>query len=252
MSTSRARLLAPVFPLVLAPLAAAAQTSRLVVEVEGGPAWQSYNDVRIPNDASATRFSLVDLVGTGPAAAGRVYVTWNTSERNGWRLLVAPFTLEATGVLDRPITFAGYTFQAGYGARARYTFNSYRLTWRHRFHAGERTTAWIGLTAKVRDATISLAQGKVLTRKDDLGFVPLLHFAGEWRPAPRWRLELDADAVAGGPGRAEDATIRVGRDLGDRWTLRAGYRMVEGGADVDAVYTFAWLHYAVVSIAWRR
>jgi hypothetical protein len=28
--------------------------------------------------------------------------------------------------------------------------------------------------------------------------------------------------------------------------------MVEGGADVEAVYSFAWLHYAVVSISRGR
>jgi hypothetical protein len=259
---SRIRLAALCAGLGLLPTTIAAQqelghlpmvtTPKLVVEVEGGPAWQSYNDVRIPNDATATRFSLVDLVGTGPAAAGRVYVTWNTSERNGWRVLIAPFSFSASGVLDRPIGFAGTTFQAGHEARATYTFNSYRLTWRHRFHAGERTTAWVGFTAKLRDATIALEQGTIRARKDDLGFVPLLHLAADWELAPRWRLDLDVDALAGGPGRAEDATIRVGWDLGDHWTLRAGYRMVEGGADVDAVYTFAWLHYAVVSVAWRR
>ena len=246
------RLVAVFVGLALLPARAAAQVPRLVVEVEGGPAWQSYNDVRIPNDASATRFSLVDLAGSGPWAAGRIYVTWNTSETNGWRLLLAPFSLEETGTPDRPLSFAGKTFQAGREARATYTFNSYRLTWRHRFHAGERTTAWIGATAKIRDATIALEQDKILARKDDLGFVPLLHLAGEWRMAPRWHFVLDVDALAGGPGRAEDATVRVGYDLGDRWSLRAGYRMVEGGADVDPVYTFAWLHYAVVSVAWKR
>jgi len=246
------RLAALCVGLLLMPAAAAAQVPKLVVELEGGPAWQSYNDVRIPNDASATRFSLVDLVGTGPWVAGRIYVTWNTSETNGWRLLLAPFSLEETGTLDGPISFAGASFDAERGARATYTFNSYRLTWRHRFHAGERTSAWIGATAKVRDATIALEQGKIRAQKDDFGFVPLLHLAGEWRPAPRWRLDLDVDALAGGPGRAEDATVRAGYDLGDHWALSAGYRMVEGGADVDPVYTFAWLHYAVVSVAWRR
>jgi hypothetical protein len=42
--------------------------------------------------------------------------------------------------------------------------------------------------------------------------------------------------------------IEVGRGVGRRWTVEAGYRMVEGGADVASVYTFAWLHSGVVSI----
>ena len=40
-------------------------------------------------------------------------------------------------------------------------------------------------------------------------------------------------------------------DFGDAWTLTAGYRTVEGGADVDEVYTFAWLHYAELGIERR-
>lgn len=52
--------------LLLAPLTTAAQTPRLLVEIEGGPVWQSSNEVEIPNDGTATRFSLADVVGSGP------------------------------------------------------------------------------------------------------------------------------------------------------------------------------------------
>ena len=44
--------------------------------------------------------------------------------------------------------------------------------------------------------------------------------------------------------------MRVARELGRGWTLRAGYRMVEGGADVKPVYTFAWLHNASLGVGW--
>ena len=72
-----------------------------------------------------------------------------------------------------------------------------------------------------------------------------------WRAAPRWRLSLDADALAGGPGRAVDAALKAGYDLRPNLTLQAGYRSLEGGADVEETYNFAWLHYAVASIVWR-
>ena len=84
-----------------------------------------------------------------------------------------------------------------------------------------------------------------------MGFVPLLHLAGDWRFTSRWRLGLDVDALAGGPGRAEDAALELAYDLSDRWSVQGGYRTVEGGADVTEVYTFAWLHYAVLSVVWR-
>ena len=135
---------------------------------------------------------------------------------------------------------------------ATYEFNSYRLTYRWRFHDGERATAWLGFTAKIRDASIALSQGATRGRKDDLGFVPLLHLAGDWRPHQRWSVSLDADALAGGPGRAIDAWLGLAYRLDERWSLRGGYRAVEGGADVESVYTFAWIHYASagVTLSW--
>ena len=236
---------------LLAPLGAAAQTSRLVVELEGGPVWQSSNNVEIPNDGTATRFSLYDVVGSGPWPAGRVYLTWNLAERHGLRLLLAPLSVTEDGVLEGPVDFAGASYVPG-PARATYTFNSYRLSYRYRFHDKERATGWVGLTAKIRDAEIALEQGTTASDSDDLGFVPLLHLAGEWRVTPGWRLAVDVDALAGGPGRAVDAALKAGYDLGESWRLSAGYRTVEGGADVRSVYNFAWLHYAVLSLAWQR
>jgi hypothetical protein len=234
------------------PGAAAAQTPRFVLELEGGAAWQGYNDVEIPNDGSATRFSLSDLAGGGASPAGRLYATWNLGERHGLRALVAPFSLTGTGVPNAPIDFEGERFAAGAPLEATYTFDSYRLTYRYRARSTARTTAWVGFTAKVRDATVQLEQGATARRKDNVGFVPLLHVAGEWRAAPRWRFSLDADALAGGPGRAIDAALKAGYDLRDDLTLQAGYRMLEGGADVEETYNFAWVHYAVVSVVWRR
>lgn len=241
-----------VLAVLLLPSGLAAQEATWVVELEAGPAWQSYNDVEIPNDGTATRFSLYDLAGSGAWPAGRLYLGWSPSPRHGLRLLFAPFSLTERGLADRELSFAGATFGTHTPLTATYTFNSYRLSYRYRLHAGNRTRAWVGFTAKVRDAVISLEQEGKRSRKTDLGVVPLLHLAGEWRVLPTWRITLDADALAGGPGRAVDAALTVGHDLGNRWSVHAGYRTVEGGADVTDVYTFAWLHYALISLEWRR
>lgn len=232
------------------PVSAGAQQPTVTVELEAGPVWQSYNDVEIPNDGSATRFSLYDLVGAGPWAGGRLYVTWHLNANHSFRGLAAPFSLTESGVPAQQVRFAGQTYQAGLPVRATYTFDSYRLGYRYRAYRGERTTAWIGFTAKLRDATIALRQGGTSSRKDDLGFVPLLHAAGDWRLAGPWRLSFEAEGLAGGPGRALDAALEVAYDQ-ERWSVEAGYRTVEGGADVPEVYTFAWLHSAVVSLVWR-
>ena len=233
------------------PAAALAQQDPpFEILLEASPVWQSYNDVEIPNDGTATRFSLYDILGPGPRPSARLYVTWNVGERHGVRVLAAPLSIRDRGTLSGPVSFAGESYTPG-EVDATYTFNSYRLTYRYRLHVGDRATAWVGFTAKIRDAVIGLEQNGTVSEKTDLGFVPLLHLAGDWRFSPRWRLGLDIDALAGGPGRAEDAALKLGYDVSDRLTFEAGYRTVEGGADVDEVYTFAWLHYAVVAVRWR-
>jgi hypothetical protein len=109
----------------------------------------------------------------------------------------------------------------------------------------------VGFTAKIRDAKIELSQGDTTSKDTDVGFVPLLHLAADWQFASHWRLLFDFDGLAGGPGRAFDTAVKLGRDFGPRWRVAMGYRMLEGGADVDAVYNFAWLHYAVLSGTYR-
>jgi len=84
--------------------------------------------------------------------------------------------------------------------------------------------------------------------KDDVGFVPLLHLVSRFRLGETWYLKLDLDALAGGPGRAEDVTLKLGWQVGSKVAWELGYRTIEGGADVDEVYSFAWLHYAVTSV----
>ena len=231
----------------LLPNPAATQQPTLTLEAEAGPVWQSYNDVQIPNDGAGSRFSIYDVAGAGPWPAARLYVTWRLGERQALRLLFAPLTLEGPGVAAEAVRFAGATYASGRPLDATYTFNSYRLSYRWRVRETERTEAWIGFTAKVRDATIALSQGATSSRKDDLGFVPLLHVAAMRRLGDRLVLDVDADGLAGGPGRAVDASLKLGYQAGRRWSLHAGYRTVEGGADVSEVYTFAWLNYAVVS-----
>lgn len=230
---------------------ASAQESRgFSFEIEAGPVWQTRNDVQVPNNPSATRFSLRDLTGSGPWSAARIYVSWQLNERHELRALYAPLTIVETGPLRAPVGFAGASYPAGAPTEGTYTFDSYRVTYRYRFQSGTTWNWWVGFTAKIRNAKIELHQGITSSRKTDLGFVPLLHLAADRRLSPNWRLRLDADALAGGPGRAEDISLKAAYDIGP-WTLSAGYRTVEGGADVDEVYAFAWLHYAVVSVALR-
>lgn len=244
-------LLAALLTWAVAPPASAQSTEPFVIELEAGPVWQSRNDVQIPNTAEGTRFSLVDLVGQGPWAAGRLYFTWNVNNRHSLRALLAPLSYTETGTFAEPVNFAGATYLPGQPVDATYKFNSWRIGYRYRFTDRQRVKLWVGFTAKIRDAKIQLSQGSTTSRDTDVGFVPLLNLGANWRFAPKWHLLFDFDGLAGGPGRAFDVALKLGRDLSERWRITGGYRTVEGGADVESVYNFAWFHYVVVSGVYR-
>lgn len=182
-------------------------------------------------------------------AAGRLYFTWNINPRHSLRALLAPLSYTETGSFDGPVDFAGESYLPGAPTEATYRFNSWRLPYRYRIKDGERWRLWIGITAKIRDAKIELRQGQTTSRDDDLGFVPLLYFRADYSFADRWHLVFDVDALAGGPGRAIDLALKLGYDISPRWGLRFGYRTVEGGADVEKVYNFAWFNSATASVA---
>lgn len=58
-------------------------------------------------------------------------------------------------------------------------------------------------------------------------------------------------AWPGTRGRAID--ILLGLEAAPRETLRIGlgYRILEGGADVDQVYTFALFHHLAFTLSWQ-
>ena len=99
--------------LMVASLASATDDSRFVLELELGPAWQSRNTVQIPNPETGTRFSLQELVGSGPWAAGRLYFTWNINRRHGLRVMAAPLSYTESGIFDERVAFAGESYEPG-------------------------------------------------------------------------------------------------------------------------------------------
>jgi hypothetical protein len=221
----------------------------LQVTVEGGAAWQTRNDFRIPGDGG-TLVSLADY-DSGPVPAFRATLHWDLTEHQSLRLLAAPLRLETTFTPDEPVAFQDIVFPAGQPTDATYVFNSYRLTWNWRFTPGRRWSFRLGATLKVRDAEIGLAGAPGSSVKDDLGVVPLVYGFASYRASDRVTLEAEADALAAPQGRAEDVSLKAVFRVSDAVDLDVGYRLLEGGADNDEVYTFAFFHYAVAGVRVR-
>jgi hypothetical protein len=217
------------------------------LDIESGPVFSGYNDVRIPNE-TGTEFSLSRNLKSDVSLFYRARLTYAINDRHMLSLLVAPLRLNASGTLNRDIFFDGEQFPANAPLDGRYRFDSYRATYSYGIHRGETTEISVGFTAKIRDAAIRLNGGGVSAEKTNTGFVPLVHFKIDWELASRVGLLFEGDALAAPQGRAEDVLLAAyyhpARDVG----LKTGYRVLEGGADVDEVYNFALLHYLVFGI----
>lgn len=232
---------------IASPRIAGAQVE---LDFEAGVAAASANAVRIPG-AGGTRFSLVDDLESSLLPVFRVRAGYRIAERHLITALYAPLSLNASGAFDRDVVFQGATFAAGDLVLATYRFDSYRLTYRFSFVREDELELAAGATAKIRDAEISL-YGAEAASKTNTGFVPLLSLFAHYRPGGGvLGVMLEADALAAPQGRAEDVSVALTWDVRREIRLRAGYRMLEGGADNDEVYNFAWLHYGVVGATLR-
>ncbi len=221
----------------------------LNLSAETGTAWFSRNDIRIPGD-DGTRFDLLDLTGSGPDPYIRLYATYEFNNRHSLRLNIAPLRVDGTGILDKEVFFDGSTFEADIPTKGTYKFNTYRLTYRWMYHRGMNWHGGIGGALLVRDAKVELKQGPLKASNTDLGFVPLLHLYGAYFINDRLSAILDVEGAGASQGRAIDAALKVVYEWPSGWHAAAGYRTLEGGADNNSVYTFAWLHFALFEIGY--
>ncbi len=217
------------------------------VSLEGAALWQTRNDQRVPGEGG-TLFSLSDI-DSGPFASYRLYLSHRFGERHQLRALYAPLSVTVNGQFSSPVTFLNETFAAGTPTEGLYRFNSYRLTYAYHFESSGPWSFALGFTGKIRDAEVRLTQGSTTQSKTNVGFVPLLNFQARREWGSGWAFTADLDGLAAPQGRAFDLALFVERDLGlAGLRLFGGYRMLEGGANNDEVYNFAWLHYATLGV----
>lgn len=214
------------------------------LNLESGLVLAGYNDVRIPGD-TGTLLSLSEELEINPSSFFRLRLQYSLGERHTISVLLAPLRLEAKGTVDRQVTFQDQEYAANTQLESRYRFDSYRLTYRYDFFYSDDLQLGLGPTAKVRDASISLAGDNKKSEKKNTGFVPLLHFRCQWMFAKEFGLLLAGDALAAPQGRAEDVLLAFCYWPSERIGVKTGYRILEGGADNDEVYTFTLIHYIV-------
>ena len=227
----------------------------LRVETELGLAFPGYNDVRSPNEGnSSPLLSLSDDLSADPVFSSRLQAHYRIHPRHQISLMAAPLTFKPTGILPAAIDFEGENFFDGEKIKAIYRFDSYRLQYRYFFPEPIYGLKAVGVSGKIRDAEITLESedtpGKK-SSKTNTGFVPLLSLNVGYKLMEELEVVLEAEGLASSYGRAEDVFIGLDMDVSSRSKVRAGYRFLEGGSDIDEVYTFAAVHYAILGFSLR-
>lgn len=224
-------------------------TAQAFIDLESGLVFTGYNDVRIPGD-QGTFFSLKDDLVSKTTFFYRIRLGYTMKSRHNLSLLYAPLETKSKGSMSRDISFENVIFPANTELEGTYKFNSYRLTYRYDIVKNTRFEFGLGFTAKIRDAKIALSSPELTSEKTNVGFVPIVNFRFFWSIDEKLGLLLYGDALAAPQGRAEDVLIAATYNLSDNFRIRAGYRILEGGADNDEVYNFALFNYASVGISY--
>jgi len=216
-------------------------------DFETGAVGTGYNNVRIPGD-QGTLFSLKDDLISKTEIFFRLRANYTIKTRHTLSLLYAPLETESKGNVPYEIFFEGATFPANTDLTGTYKFNSYRFTYRYEIVLKPKFEFGLGFTAKIRDAKIAVASAGLESEKVNVGFVPIINFRVLWKPYEKFGVLLEGDALAAPQGRAEDVSIAATYRFSDRIGFKAGYRLLEGGADNDEVYNFALFNYAMVGL----
>lgn len=223
--------------------------AQIGIDVETGILGTTYNNIRVPGD-TGTRFSLCDELEDDPGFFYRIRLNYLLKEKHFFSLLYAPLTIESSGRFDKDVTYRDAFFPYGTDIKASYTFNSYRLTYRYEWINREHYEFGLGFTAKIRDAEIKLTGSDDSAGKSNIGFVPIINFRFLYKYNDTFGLLVEGDALAAPQGRAEDVLAALTWKYNGNLILKAGYRILEGGADNDEVYTFSLINYAVLGLTY--
>jgi hypothetical protein len=219
--------------------------SQIGFDIEAGLIRSGYNDARIPGD-NGTLFSFSEDLKSDDEFFYRLRLNYKFSKKHNLSILYAPLTINAKGKFDQDVKFQDLIFLTNTNIIGTYTFNSYRLTYRYDLYLGKSTEFGLGITGKIRDAEISLKNNFQESIKDNVGFVPLINFRLFLKLNKQFGFLLEGDALAAPQGRAEDILAAITYDTSDKIKIKLGYRILEGGADNDEVYTFSLINYAVL------
>jgi hypothetical protein len=183
-----------------------------------------------------------------PGAQLRLEATTSIAPRHELRF--STWTAGRTG-FDSLAGASSATLSSALSAEPGLRLDPARATYRYTFLA-QRDWAWkLGVSSNLRELGETVRPGLTTSDRFRFGTLPLLHFAGEGRLAPRWRLAFDADGLMTPRGRTFDLGLRVNYSLTRNVLLYGGYRLTDSGGDAEEFYGAGLSNAANVGLRYR-
>jgi hypothetical protein len=226
-----------------ANLAVNAQT---FVNLESGAFFTNINDIRY--GSNGTLFSLKNDFQTPVSPFLRLRIGFLTDEKNHFSMLYAPLKIVETGTLANDILFDGNNFKANMPIEAVYMFNSYRFTYNRRIINKDNFNFGLGLSAKIRDAGVSLKNSELFKENFNVGFAPLINLIANWDISQKMGVNFFGEGIAASKGRAIDISLSGRYTFSESLQGNFGYRLLEGGANGTERYNFIQLHFIFASL----
>ena len=216
------------------------------VNLESGAFFTDINDIR--NGNNGTLFSLKNDFQTPVSPFWRLRVGYLSNGKNHFSFLYAPLKIVETGTIEKDILFDGKNFKANIPIEAVYKFNSYRFTYNRRIISKDNFKFGIGLSAKIRDAGVSLKNRELLSENFSIGFVPLINLLANWDISQKMGVDFLGEGIAASKGRAIDLSLSGRYSFTKNLQGNIGYRLLEGGANGTNRYNFIQLHFIFASL----
>ena len=218
------------------------------VNLESGALFTNINDIR--NGSNGTLFSLINDFQTPVSPFFRLRAGFLSDGKNHFSFLYAPLKIAVTGAIEKDILFEGKNFKANIPIEAVYKFSSYRFTYNRRIINKDNFKFGLGLSAKIRDAGVSLKNKDLSSGNFGIGFVPLINLLANWDISEKMGVDFLGEGLAASKGRAIDISLSGRYSIVKNLQGNIGYRLLEGGANGAIRYNFIQLHYVFASLSY--